>query len=202
MLKNKYLLFINKKYLTNGIDGCILCAMNSNEMVPETSRRLNRVRTVIWVIKILIGLAVVCVVVFNLIFLSSLVGWTDISPRSISWPPFSSYSSARTIPSPLLILGFIRVGLFFAGALVLSRLLRFFASGSFFTAKNINCIKWLGCLVVSDWVIVKFLQVIGSRALMIGFDDFAKLAIGFLVVLIAWIMDEGRKIQEEQELTV
>ena len=61
----------------------------------------------------------------------------------------------------------------------------------------------LGCLVVSDWVIVKFLQVIGSRVLMIGFDDFAKLAIGFLVVLIAWkLVDEGRKIQEEQDLTV
>jgi hypothetical protein len=25
---------------------------------------------------------------------------------------------------------------------------------------------------------------------------------GFLIFLIAWIMDEGRKIQEEQELTV
>jgi hypothetical protein len=29
-----------------------------------------------------------------------------------------------------------------------------------------------------------------------------RLGIGLLILLIAWIMDEGRKIQEEQELTV
>jgi hypothetical protein len=32
--------------------------------------------------------------------------------------------------------------------------------------------------------------------------DFGPLLIGAIIVLIAWIMDEGRKIQEEQELTV
>jgi hypothetical protein len=176
--------------------------MNVNEISSKTVRRLNRVRKVIWVIRILIGLAVVCVVAFNLIFLSSIIGWTDISPRSITFPPFSTYSSARAIPASLLILGFIRAGFIFAGALVLNRLLRYFAGGSFFTATTITCIKWLGYLVIGDWVVVKFLQAFGSRALMIGFDDFTKLAIGFLVILIAWIMDEGRKIQEEQELTV
>ena len=32
--------------------------------------------------------------------------------------------------------------------------------------------------------------------------DFGVLLGGLIVVLIAWIMDEGRKIQEEQALTV
>ncbi|MEI9863261.1 MAG: DUF2975 domain-containing protein [Limisphaerales bacterium] len=31
---------------------------------------------------------------------------------------------------------------------------------------------------------------------------FGQLVLGLLIILIAWIMDEGRKIQEEQELTV
>src|ERR1700690_3662802 len=169
--------------------------MNANENSSKADRRLNRVRKVIWVIRILIGLAVVCVVACNLVFLSNIIGWTDISLGRISLPPFSRYSSPRGIPASLLILGFIRVGFLFTGAFVLNRLLRFFASGSFFTANNITCIKWLGYLVISDWVVAKFLQAIGSRTLMIGFNDFAKLAIGFLVILIAWIMDEGRKIQ-------
>jgi hypothetical protein len=30
----------------------------------------------------------------------------------------------------------------------------------------------------------------------------SNLLIGFVIIFIAWIMDEGRKIQEEQELTV
>jgi len=188
--------------LTNGFSGCIHCAMNANENSSNTDRWLNRVRTVIWVVRILIGLAVVCVVACNLIFLSNIIGWTDISLGRMSLPPFSRYSSARAIPTSLLILGFFRVGFLFTGAFVLNRLFRFFASASFFTATNTTCIKWLGYLVISDWVVAKFLHVIGSRALTIGFDDFAKLAVGFLVILIAWIMDEGRKIQEEQELTV
>jgi hypothetical protein len=81
-------------------------------------------------------------------------------------------------------------------------LLKKFASGNFFTAKNITCIKCLGCLVMSDWLAVKLLDAIGSRMVMLAPSDFTKLAIGFLIILIAWIMDEGRKIQEEQELTV
>jgi hypothetical protein len=32
--------------------------------------------------------------------------------------------------------------------------------------------------------------------------DFGLLLAGIVIVLVAWIMDEGRKIQEEQELTV
>jgi hypothetical protein len=32
--------------------------------------------------------------------------------------------------------------------------------------------------------------------------DFGVLMAGAIIVLVAWIMDEGRKIQEEQELTV
>ena len=32
--------------------------------------------------------------------------------------------------------------------------------------------------------------------------NFGQLLIGSAIFLIAWIMDEGRKIQEEQELTV
>src|ERR1039457_441694 len=135
--------------------------MNANEISSKTNRRLNRIRKGIWGIRILIGLAVVCVVAFNLIFLSSIIGWTDISPRSITFPPFSTYSSARAIPASLLILGFIRAGFIFAGALVLNRLLRYFAGGSFFTATTITCIKWLGYLVIGDWVVVKFLQAFG-----------------------------------------
>jgi hypothetical protein len=176
--------------------------MNANEMIPQTNWRLNRIRNVIWTVRVLIGLAVVFVTAFNLLFLFSLVGWADFSPGSITIPPFSSYTSVRAIPVSLLILGFVRAGCFFIGAFILNQLLRSFAGGNLFNPGNIIGIKWLGCLVISDWVVAKFLNAIASRALVIGFDDFAKLAIGFLVVLLAWIMDEGRKIQEEQELTV
>jgi len=37
---------------------------------------------------------------------------------------------------------------------------------------------------------------------MILFHLVHNLVTGFVILFIAWIMDEGRKIQEEQELTV
>ena len=56
------------------------------------------------------------------------------------------------------------------------------------------------------WTMVKT----GSHFYRVGFFsfdfgtgiNFGQLFLGLMIVLIAWIMDEGRKIQEEQELTV
>jgi hypothetical protein len=44
----------------------------------------------------------------------------------------------------------------------------------------------------------------GIFGLFIGgfLELFLSLLPGFVIIFIAWIMDEGRKIQEEQELTV
>jgi hypothetical protein len=175
--------------------------MNANEISSKVNARLKRIRIVSRVIRILLGLAVVSVVTVISICLSDIIGWTNVSPSLLS-PPFSRYASLRAIPASVLILGFVRAGLFFAGAFLLNKLLRYFANGNFFTAENITCIKRLGYLVISDWLVAKFLDAIASRGLVIGLHDFTKLAIGFLIILIAWIMDEGRKIQEEQELTV
>jgi len=44
MLIGIYLLFYNKKELTNGIDGFILCAMNANEISPKANSRLYRIK--------------------------------------------------------------------------------------------------------------------------------------------------------------
>ncbi|MCP4221111.1 MAG: DUF2975 domain-containing protein [bacterium] len=44
----------------------------------------------------------------------------------------------------------------------------------------------------------------GQRILRIGFgsDDITKLVIGLLIILVSWIMNEGRELQEEQQYTV
>jgi hypothetical protein len=179
--------------------------MNTNENSPKANPRLRRIQKVVWVVKALIVLAVVSAATGILIYLGCVAGWINVP--SVALPPLFwkytwKYSSPDAVPASILILGFARAGLFFSGAFVLNRLLGYFARGNFFTAKSISCIKWLGGLVMSDWLAVKLLDAIGSRMVMLAPADFTKLAIGFLIILIAWIMDEGRKIQEEQELTV
>lgn len=112
----------------------------------------------------------------------------------------------------------------------LSRLFHFYEQGLIFAAGTIRCIKTLGLLYVIGGMITSLLhffpKVLTStpsplppgvtvsqtvthsfRMGFFNFDfgtgiDFGVLLAGAVIVLIAWIMDEGRKIQEEQELTV
>jgi hypothetical protein len=168
--------------------------MNTSESSLRTNPRLNRIRKVIWAIRILVGLAVLAMIV-GIVFIF-------IAPKKVGLWPFSKYPSIHVVSLTVMELEFVRGVLFFTGAFVLNRLLQFFARGNFFTAANISCIKWLGALVIGDWLMVKFLEAVAFRAITIGFSDFTKPAIGLSIILIAWIMDEGRKIQEEQELTV
>ena len=102
----------------------------------------------------------------------------------------------------------------------LFRLFNLYEHGLIFSAQTIRCIKILGMLCVVGWVLGAALQVLphplppgasvvrhGYRMGFFSFDfgtgmDVGLLFAGIVIVLIAWIMDEGRKIQEEQELTV
>ena len=114
----------------------------------------------------------------------------------------------------------------------LSRLFRFYERGLIFAAKTIRWIKVLGIICVIGWitlVAVRFtpgpvsvphnppadvhsvrVMPMEQHSFRIGFFsfdfgtgiDFGTLFVGASVILAGWIMDEGRKIQEEQELTV
>jgi hypothetical protein len=69
LLNENFLLFFDKKDLTNGIDWFIPCAMNANEISPKANPRLNRIRTVSrivkWAIFALGSFSIVFVVVFS-----------------------------------------------------------------------------------------------------------------------------------------
>jgi hypothetical protein len=91
-----------------------------------------------------------------------------------------------------------------------------YSRGELFTGKIVHCIRrvsyayFLMALAgfVSRAVSVYHLHATaGSPTARAGFEWewsglFTSLFPGFLILFIAWIMDEGRKIREEQELTV
>jgi Protein of unknown function (DUF2975) len=113
--------------------------------------------------------------------------------------------------------------------LVLNKLFRLYERGQLFSCDHVRQMQELGGLIFVNWTIALFLNAmspgysefhfdfaqlnwIGVLQLFIlpiskdmsGNNDigFMQPAIGILIIFIAWIMDEGRKIQEEQELTV
>jgi len=113
----------------------------------------------------------------------------------------------------------------------LARLFDFYERGLIFTSETIRCIKTLGILCIINWMLINIRYFISDHPLLyspttttphiyisvfaplklfsvgffsfsIGPINFGLLLAGIIIVIIAWIMDKGRKIQDEQELTV
>jgi hypothetical protein len=83
------------------------------------------------------------------------------------------------------------------------KLFSFFEKGILFTGETVRCIQILGGIYL-----IRFLVQLGffcfapssdSHWLGAGYSD---LFTGFLIIFIGWLIDEARKIQEEQDLTV
>ena len=174
--------------------------MNAIEVSPRGNLRLNRIRRIVKLIRFLTSATIILMIVLGSVFLLGLAGVLSIPAGvKVSFTPAVSYSSPYQIPAFVLVLALLRSGLFFAGALMVFWLLDLFEAAEFFTAKNVQCVKWIGWLVLGDWLAARLLELAAANGLAL---DPTELAAGLLIVLVAWIMEEGRMIQEEQELTV
>ncbi len=84
-----------------------------------------------------------------------------------------------------------------------------------FTEQHVRCFRslgrtlivWVGCDVVRNSLLSIVLTLAnppGHRVVTVGLGsaDFAAVFVGIVVLIISWVMDEGRKIQEDQALIV
>ncbi|MBI9079390.1 MAG: DUF2975 domain-containing protein [Pseudodesulfovibrio sp.] len=97
----------------------------------------------------------------------------------------------------------------------LSRLFDLYARGVFFGKENVSCYRAIGYGLICQQLLFTVEEVLqtffltmhnleGEKIISISFDDTnaSLLVVGLMIILISRIMDEGRKIQEEQSLTV
>ena len=86
------------------------------------------------------------------------------------------------------------------------RLFGLYSQGVVFGEANVRYIKRLGYWMIAAWVIsmpIQLLQLLQTEAVRnFKFTVDGYFFGGVLVLLLAWIMEEGRKLQEEQSLTV
>jgi hypothetical protein len=88
-----------------------------------------------------------------------------------------------------------------------------YQNGMIFTAKNVSCfrslgrtlIAWMICDVIRNSLLSMILTMNnppGKRSITVGLNsaDFTGIFVGIVIITIAWVMDEARKIQEDQEL--
>lgn len=142
--------------------------------------------------------------------------------------PFAS-SSFITTRFPDIELSSVRFGLRFYACLIdmiptaidmlsfyyLAKLFQLYSRRIIFSYQNVRYIRKIGFTLL--WSVFAYLLVQpilsiiltwdapqGGHMVTLGFgsDDLSNLIIGGVVVLISWIMEEGRKLEEETALTV
>lgn len=149
-------------------------------------------------------------VFFTLMCISMIFGVYWILGFIFGWPFFAEdhirimishnhiYSSRSEMPPEIFWLFMVKNLLaFFAGGVML-RLFWLYGKGVLFTAKNVNCLRFLGYYFCIDWFVDYQMQS-SLRDMDLSTTP---IFVGFFIIFFAWVMDEGRKIQEEQELTV
>lgn len=167
------------------------------ESAQTKASRLGRIKKASFVIQcllwILLPLGVYALVAF-------INGWPQPGPHGLKVviAPGHVYATAAEVPPGVLPLWVVQNLLNLWGGVMLLRLFWLYGRGILFSAKNVVCIRFFGWLLMINWFIDLEIQA--------EFRDYGlsttTLFVGLLIIFVAWIMDEGRKIQEEQELTV
>ena len=184
--------------MTNGNDWFISCAMNANEISPKTNVRMNRIQKVSGIFKIIFFIVVVLCIVGGVVLCV----------------PFLTFHGVQKIKFVL------DAGFEFTCAIWASfcyKLFDLYSKGELFTVKIVRSIQRVGYAYFL-MALVEFISRIVSFHFTTAGWQIAKtssewqwsnllglltsLFPGLLILFIAWIMDEGRKIHEEQELTI
>ena len=132
--------------------------------------------------------------------LAFFMGWPFFAePRvRIVISPSHIYTSPAEMPDSIFYLWLVKIlwgGFFYWVVFALFGLYR---RGILFSARNVRHIRSLGYYLIVNWAIDYQMQG-ALRDMDLSTNS---LLIGPLIIFVSWIMDEGRKIQEEQELTV
>jgi hypothetical protein len=206
MLKSKYLSFCDKKDLTNEIDGFSLCAMNANEISLKTNPRLYRIQKISRILKVCVLLYFVKPLCVVLAFKLKSIWSIHLASSMVSI--FNHpYANASDIPAPMMVLFAIGTGIRLLGAISFYRLLNLYEKGLIFSAANVSEMKRLGIYPAGYGILAVASTVIYYRQILLPWTLLDVVlspwvVAGMAIYIVAWIMDEGRKIQEEQELTV
>lgn len=166
------------------------------------------------------NLRIVFTAVFILIPIIQVVFWLsfnglpkDMIPKDL--PVAVQQNLPMSARLMALSVSFITSGVAMACIYFLIRLFGLYEKAEIFTEGSVKCLRSLGSLIIwlfAAGIVQQPLMSIaltlhnppGQRIIRLGLssDDITILLIGIVVVLIAWVMEEGRKLQEEQRLTV
>lgn len=178
--------------------------MENKERITLASRKLRRI----------------CIVLVFLLPLICALYWCFFNqvrhlPNMMNFP----VPVAEDLPTKSRILGFfidlLPLSVFVYALQTLSKLFHLYENGIIFTQANVDCFNRLGKAMIA-WMVCHFLNNSlisialtlhhppGQRVFTIGIEgaDFGALFVGGVILTVTWVMDEARKIKEDQELFI
>jgi hypothetical protein len=182
----------------------------------KANRRMNRIQMISKYVRlfILLGVSFLALVWFPL-FLGMANHWSHNHARWLEafrtivlfvaeqwFGPASFWSLFDAHRGPFLVYGVVWLIVFVLWFRTILKLLGFFGKGVLFTAETVRCLQVLGGIYILKFVLQMTLWLISfpdNQVLTVGTSG---LFAGLLIVFIGWLIDEARKIREEQELTV
>ena len=185
--------------------------MNAKESSQNVSLHLKRIRTMSRLLKLLL-LAYLILFGFRLPFVRKM---PDGGYQVVSVDTYARFFDAPIFSIIIVALG---VALILVAVIFCYRLLSLYEKGVIFSAKNVSLLCRIGYVAVAYGFLVPC-----GRTLLLAWDSYLHAAWrigvilwyfltyvvhspwvmgGIFMIVVSHIMDEGRKIQEEQELTI
>jgi hypothetical protein len=163
----------------------------------NVAARLERIRNASWWMQALTGFSLLLGIYWTVAFLFRWPFFGQNPPR-IAISHDQIYTALAQMPTDVKIWWLVQTcwGLVLYG--ILFSLFRLYEKGILFSPKNVRHIRALAYWLIVNWAIDYFLQPAGS----VKEVSLTPLLVAPLIIFVSWIMDEGRKMQEEQELTV
>ena len=126
---------------------------------------------------------------------------------SLSFGRLSLFTEILALPLVTVATGLAGLAFWIVGLGILYYLFGLYRRGLVFTSANVRCYRWIGLWLLTGWLLANLLQLLklfaapdGAMVLTFTLDEF--LFGGILLLMVAWIMDEGRALREGQTLTI
>jgi hypothetical protein len=170
--------------------------LTRNLVYPQAAR-LQRIQNISFWVQVLMVISLGLVGYTLLVFFMGWPWFGDAHARIVI-SHSHIYTAPAEMPDSIFYLWLVQVAWAGFGYWVVFSLFTLYRRGIFFSAKNVRHIYSLGNYLIVNWAINYQMQ--GTlRDMDLSLNP---LLVGLLIIFVSWIMDEGRKIQEEQELTV
>jgi Protein of unknown function (DUF2975) len=175
--------------------------MDANEISSRVNSRMNRIQKVSRYIRLFLLYGI------PLYFVGSIIA-TFCIPKSwtatqLNSPDASAWIKAMN-STPWHLWTALSLVFFLFWYRTVLKLFGFFQKGILFTTETVRSMQILGGIYVAKFVVDSIFHFLIPDPLAFSLVSlsWAHLLAGLFIIFIAWLIDEARKIQEEQELTV